>query len=74
MSEDLHSNPPYQISQTELGPENTADIKTYKTGGKFLCGTPTCRSSHDISDEMALIKVAVDCPGLLESNLLMKHP
>lgn len=33
MSEDLHSNPPYQISQTELGPENTADIKTYKTGG-----------------------------------------
>lgn len=36
MSEDLQSNPPFQISQAELGPENNADIKTYKTGGKFL--------------------------------------
>lgn len=33
MSEDLHNNPPFQISQTELGPDNSADMKTYKTGG-----------------------------------------
>ena len=33
MSEDLHNNPPFQILQTELGPENNADVKTYKTGG-----------------------------------------
>ena len=36
MSEDLHNNPPFQILQTELGPENNADIKTYKTGGECL--------------------------------------
>lgn len=33
MSEDLHNNPPFEILQTELGPENNADVKTYKTGG-----------------------------------------
>lgn len=33
MSEDLHNNPPFQISQSELGPENNTDVKTYKTGG-----------------------------------------
>lgn len=33
MSEDLHNNPPFQISQTELGPDSSADTKTYKTGG-----------------------------------------
>lgn len=32
MSEDLHNNPPFQISQTELGPDSSADTKTYKTG------------------------------------------
>ncbi len=36
MSEDLHNNPPFQIVQTELGPENSADVKTYKTGGECL--------------------------------------
>ena len=35
MSEDLHNNPPFQISQSELGPENNTDVKTYKTGGKY---------------------------------------
>lgn len=33
MSENLHDNPPFQISHSELGPENNADVKTYKTGG-----------------------------------------
>lgn len=36
MSEDLHNNPPFEILQTELGPENNADVKTYKTGGECL--------------------------------------
>lgn len=36
MSEDLHSNPPFEISLKELGPENNSDIKTYKTGGEVL--------------------------------------
>ena len=36
MSEDLHNNPPFQISQTELGPDNSADMKTYKTGGMIM--------------------------------------
>jgi len=35
MSEDLHNNPPFEILQTELGPENNADVKTYKTGGEW---------------------------------------
>ena len=33
MSEDLHNNPPFEISLTELGTDNNKDIKTYKTGG-----------------------------------------
>lgn len=33
MSEDLQTNPPFQISLTELGLENNRDAKTYKTGG-----------------------------------------
>lgn len=33
MSEDLHNNPPFEISLTELGPDNNKEIKTYKTGG-----------------------------------------
>lgn len=36
MSEDLHNNPPFQILQTELGPDNSADMKTYKTGGMIV--------------------------------------
>jgi len=36
MSEDLHSNPPFEILLKELGPENNADVKTYKTGGEVL--------------------------------------
>ena len=36
MSEDLQNNPPFQILQTELGPENNTDVKTYKTGGEGL--------------------------------------
>ncbi|KAK2564849.1 Vesicle-trafficking protein SEC22a [Acropora cervicornis] len=32
MSEDLHNNPPFEISLTELGTDNNKDIKTYKTG------------------------------------------
>lgn len=41
MSEDLHNNPPFEILQTELGPENNADVKTYKTGGECF-GISTC--------------------------------
>lgn len=36
MSEDLHSNPPFEILLKELGPENNSDVKTYKTGGEVL--------------------------------------
>ena len=36
MSEDLHNNPPFEILQNELGPENNSDVKTYKTGGECL--------------------------------------
>ena len=48
MSEDLHNNPPFQILQAELGPENNADVKTYKTGGECLysAGFPLGASSQ----------------------------
>ena len=34
LSEDLHSDPPYEISASEIGSEtDNGDVKTFKTGG-----------------------------------------
>lgn len=48
MSEDLHNNPPFQISQRELGPDNSADMKTYKTGGVIMLDVQLIYSYFDV--------------------------
>ena len=77
MSEDLHNNPPFQISQSELGPENNTDVKTYKTGGKyavcFYCRTIPVLSHLEITNgSLSIVNtIHTECYGTAKRYLAL---